>query len=112
MSLLIWVSLKHNCMIVKFHYNTLAAALDEIKAKGFNLDFNLEENSFFKEAGLFKIEDFRIVDIFRYEGSTDRADEISLYALESIDERKGFFLASYGAFTDEYATKVLSLLRA
>ncbi|MFC3559068.1 hypothetical protein [Pedobacter jamesrossensis] len=98
-------------MSVKFHYNTLATALDELKGRGFVLDFNLEENSFFTDSNKFQVEDFRIVDIYRYEGDTDPADEVSLYALESKHGLRGFFLASYGALTDEYSTRVLHLLK-
>lgn len=97
-------------MHAKFHYQTLALAIDDLKAQGFHLDFNLQENNFFQIDSPFKVEDFKIVDIYRYEGDTDPADEVSLYAIQSSSGSKGFFLASYGASTDEYSTKLLSLL--
>lgn len=98
-------------MHTKFHYQTLALAIEDLKNQGFHLDFNLEENNFFRTGSPFNIEDFKIVDIYRYEGNTDPADEVSLYAIESIGGSKGFFLASYGASTDEYSARLLSLLK-
>lgn len=99
-------------MMVKFHYDTLAAALNELTGRGFNLDFNLEQNCFFNSENGFDIDDFQIVDIYRYEGETDPADQVSLYAIESSQGKRGFFLAIYGALTDEYSTKVLHMLKS
>ncbi|WP_157274929.1 hypothetical protein [Pedobacter sp. Leaf194] len=108
---LFFLTLNAKCTMVKFHYDTLTTALHELIGRGFNLDFNLEQNSFFNSENGFNIDDFQIVDIYRYEGETDPADEISLYAIESNQGKKGFFLAIYGALTDEYSTKVLHMLK-
>ncbi|MFC3562864.1 hypothetical protein [Pedobacter jamesrossensis] len=98
-------------MHVKFHYETLSSGIEELKKRGFILDFNLQENSFFSPESKFRVGDFKIVDIYRYEGDTDPADEVCLYALESVAGNRGFLLASYGASTDEYSTKLLALLK-
>ncbi|MBC7426542.1 MAG: hypothetical protein H7321_08405, partial [Bacteroidia bacterium] len=67
----------------KAHYDTVAKAIDDLKAKGFTIDFNLEENSIVSHSEKFHYEDFEIVDVYRYEGDSDPGDEATVYAIES-----------------------------
>ena len=93
------------------HYGTVTEALDAFKKQGFLIDFNLEENFFTHNNEKYHPEDFEIVDVYRYEGNTDPADEASVYALQSKTGVKGVYVTGYGASPDNLITKILKKLK-
>ena len=58
-----------------YSYDTVTEALNDLKKRNFNLDFNLMENSIVCNEDKFDIDDFEIVEYYRFEGDTDPADE-------------------------------------
>ncbi len=98
-------------MNTHYHYSTVSEALDELKKKGYDTDFNLEENCIVCHAGRFNAEDFEITEVYRYEGNTDPADEATVYAIESSNGIKGVLVTGYGAITDSMSTELLSKLK-
>jgi hypothetical protein len=80
----------------KFHYATVTEAIEQLKSQGFTLDLNLKENHF--------------VDLYRYEGPSDPADEATVYALASASGIKGIFVSGYGISTDDESTETLKQL--
>lgn len=93
-----------------FHYGTVSEAINTLRQKGFSIDFNLEENCIVcegKTSDKFKAEDFEIVDLYRYEGNSDPADEATVYALESKSGLKGILVTGYGASGNSNDTKTL-----
>lgn len=44
----------------------------------------------------FDINDFEIVEVFRFEGNTDPSDEAIVYAIESVKGTKGILVSGYG----------------
>jgi len=91
-----------------YHYDTVSNAIQELREKGFNIDFNLPENSLLIENPKFRVEDLTIVDIYRYEGDTDPADEVIVYGIQSADGRRGLFVAGYAAGADQGLAPVFS----
>ena len=94
----------------KMHYGTVTEALDAFKKQGFVIDFNLEENFLTHNNEKYHPEDFEIVDVYRYEGNTDPADQASVYALQSKTGVKGVYVTGYGASPDNLITKILKKL--
>lgn len=92
------------------HYGTVSEALDAFRKKGFNLDFNLEENCIVCGGGKFGADDFEIVDVYRYEGNTDPADEAAVYAIKSATGLKGVLVTGYGTYTDSVSDSILKKL--
>lgn len=93
------------------HYGTVTDAIKAFKEKGFNLDFNLAENCIVCNSEKFLPEDFEIVDVYRYEGNSDPADEAVVYAIESNTGLKGILVAGYGASSDTMSTSMLEKLK-
>ncbi len=93
------------------HYETVSEAIDQLRKKGFTIDFNLEKNCLVCHPETFDPDDFEIVDIYRYEGNTDPADEATVYAIESKTGLKGILVTGYGTSTDTMSTEILSKLR-
>jgi hypothetical protein len=73
-------------------------------------DYNLEANYIVCDADKFTAEDFEIVDIYRYEGNSDPADEAAVYALESKTGKKGILVTGYGMSADTVSPELLAKL--
>ena len=77
-------------------YNTLTEAVQQLKGRGYTIDFNLEENCLVCNGKKYLLEDFEITEFHRFEGDTDPADEAIIYAIESKDGLKGILVSGYG----------------
>jgi len=93
------------------HYATVSAAIEQLRKKGFTVDFNLKENCIVCHPEKFNPKDFEIVDVYRYEGNTDPADEAAVYAIESKTGIKGVLVTGYGISTDSMSTEILNKLQ-
>jgi hypothetical protein len=81
-------------------YETITAAIKDLNARGYELDFNLEENCIICNEEKFHPEDFEITEVYRFEGETDPADEAVVYAIESTTGLKGVLVNGYGIYSD------------
>jgi hypothetical protein len=92
------------------HYGTVTEAINALRAKGFNLDFNLQENCIVCNNNSYQVDEFDIVDMYRYEGNSDPADEAAVYAIQSTKGEKGILVTGYGVSTDEMSADLLRKL--
>ena len=88
-----------------YHYATVSNALEELKEKGFTIDFNVQEKRIIDSP-----DDFEIVHLYRYEGESDPGDEATVFGIKSSTGEKGVFVAGLSAFTDNSAAMVLNEL--
>ena len=81
-----------------YAYDTVAEAVNGLKQRGYNIDFNLEANRIFcnKTAVSLKPADFEITEFYRFEGESDPADEAVVYAIESRTGQKGLLVTGFG----------------
>ena len=93
-----------------YHYATVTEAINNLRAEGFNVDFNIVENWITYHSGKFDTDEFNIVEVYRYEGESDPGDEAVVYAIESASGIKGILVAGYGASSDSISTKMLQKL--
>jgi hypothetical protein len=77
-------------------YDTVSEAVNGLKKRGYELDFNLQENCIICHADKFDVDDFEIVESHRFEGNTDPSDAAIVYAIESVDGKKGVLVSGYG----------------
>jgi hypothetical protein len=102
---------QQHLMKQKFHYATISEAIEQLKAQGFTLDFNLTQNSLKVGEQEYTADEFEIVDLYRYEGPSDPADEATVYALANKAGIKGILVTGFGATADDdAATEVLKHL--
>ncbi len=91
-------------------YDTVSEAVNGLKKRGFETDFNLEENCIVCHNGKYDAKDFEIVEVYRFEGNTDPSDEAVVYAIESVTGVKGVLVNGYGisaeSMGDELARKL------
>jgi len=93
-----------------FHYGTISEAINKFRQQGFLIDFNLESNCIVCDNTKFRSEEFEIVDMYRYEGNSDPADEATVYAIESKTGLKGLLVTGYGISTDSTTSEMLRKL--
>ncbi len=79
-----------------FAYDTVSEAINGLKKRGFGVDFNLEENCIVCHADKFDVDDFEIVEVYRFEGDSDPSDQAVVYAIESLNGMKGVLVSGYG----------------
>jgi hypothetical protein len=94
----------------QFHYATVTEAIEQLKQQGFTLDFNLKENQLIVGGQAYPADEFEIVDLYRYEGASDPADEATVYALANASGAKGILVSGYGVSADEIAEETLKRL--
>lgn len=95
---------------MKTHYDTVSKAIEALRKQGYTTDFNLEKNCIVFHPEKFHPEDFEIVDVYRYEGDSDPADEATVYAIESKTGLKGILVTGYGISTDDMSAQILDKL--
>jgi len=96
---------------MEVHYDTVSNAIEALRKQGFTTDFNIEGNYLVSEKNRLHLDDFSIVDVYRYEGNTDPADEAAVYAIASNDgKEKGVLVTGYGVSSDPLSTEMLQKL--
>lgn len=86
----------------RYHYASVSKALEELKEKGFTVDFNLQEDIIIQNP-----EHFEIIHIYRYEGDSNPDDSAVVYGIKSTKGDKGVFVAGYSANSESHAAQVL-----
>lgn len=79
-----------------FSYDTVTEALKDLKNRNYTVDFNLADNCIVCNEQRFNADDFEIVEVYRFEGDSDPADEAVVYAIESKSGLKGVLVNGYG----------------
>ena len=96
-------------------YNTVTEAIPDLIARGYTRDFNVRPftECFVcnKTGNTLSPDEFVIDEVFRFEGMTDPADEMILYAISSDQLRtKGILLNGYGMYAEPAITNIIKNL--
>jgi hypothetical protein len=93
-----------------FSYDTVTEAVQGLKQRGYDKDFSLQENCLICNEIKYHPEDFEIVEVYRFEGDTDPADEAVVYAVESKNGDKGILVSGYGIYSSEMTSELAKKL--
>lgn len=94
-------------------YETLSQATDDLRKRGFTLEFNQDGktlNCIQDESIILNPDDFEIVEVHRFEGNTDPGDTSVVYAVEGKNGKRGVLVDAYGAYGVEYSPEMLKKL--
>jgi hypothetical protein len=91
-------------------YETVSQAVNGLRQRGYQLNFNLQENCLVCNNKKYDIADFEIVEVHRFEGATDPADEAAVYAIESNDGIKGVLVSGYGISAEGMSAEMVKKL--
>ena len=94
-----------------YTYDTVTEAVNGLKKRGFSLDFNLQENCIVCHQHKFNPDDFEIVEVYRFEGNSDPADEAVVYAIQSVDGVQGVLVGGYGPSADTMSSEMAKKLQ-
>ncbi|GAB3163856.1 hypothetical protein [Telluribacter humicola] len=94
--------------------DTMSEVLNELKERGYKYDFNLTSHAieFFEDGKPLTLspEEFKIVDVYRFEGPTNPSDMAILYAIESKSGLKGTLVDAYGVYGDSLSHEMIKKL--
>ena len=84
-------------------YSTLAEASMELKKRGFNANFKVNQNEKLTDSkwNQFEPSEVKLIEFHRFEGMSDPGDSSIIYALETKSGVKGTLIDSYGADASE-----------
>lgn len=93
-------------------YDTLTEALDDLRKQGFTLDYNLKDDHLKCQQNAIELHpsDFKIVDVYRFEGMTDPDDETVLYAIEANNGQRGTLVDAYGPYSEAVSPEMAEKL--
>lgn len=94
-------------------YDTVSEAVNGLKQRGYTIDFNLEFDCIVcHETPLSLLpNEFEIVEVHRFEGDTDPADEAVVYAIESKHGEKGVLVNGFGIYSDSVSDDLIEKLK-
>lgn len=95
---------------IKYYYETPLVALEQLRSKGYTVDFNLDENCINCQFGSFDETQFRINEIYFYEGESDPGDEATVYGIESSTGLKGVLVTGDETDEDNNTKKIIRKL--
>jgi hypothetical protein len=95
-----------------YTYDTVSAAVNGLKQRGYDIDFNLQADSISCSGGKpsLKPSEFVIAEVYRFEGESDPADEAVVYAIESRDGRRGVLVNGFGISAEELGEEMVEKL--
>ena len=94
----------------KTHYDTVSNAIEALHKQGYTIDFKIENDALTCNEQKFDANNFDVVDVYRYEGNSDPADEAAVYAIKSSTGLKGILITGYGASADDVSAEILEKL--
>ena len=95
------------------NYDTVVAALEGLKARGYTLDFNIAFDSIICRQNdiCLNPNEFEITEVHRFEGQTNPDDEDVVYGVSSLDGSiKGSITSAYGMYADGLSTEMIRKL--
>ncbi len=96
-------------------YPTLSGTMNQFKADGYTVDFNLSNNCIHCPGEQLKLSpsEFQIDRFFRFEGQSDPADGAILYAISSEKYNiKGVLVNGYVIYSEPLTNEMLAKLKA
>lgn len=96
-----------------YTYDTMAEALQGLKQRGYQIDFNLKADRIYCDKTPLSLQasEFEITEIYRFEGDSDPADEAVVYAIESRKGEKGVLVNGFGPSADEIGEEMVEKLK-
>ena len=95
-------------------YDTVTDALKGLKSKGFTVDFNIAFDKLICPRTNIELRshEFKIVEVYRFEGESNPSDEDVVYAVESEDGKiKGVITSAFGLYADPISNEMIQKLK-
>ena len=88
---------------IQYSYDTVSQAISDLAKRGYTIDFSLHPDKMVvpgDNSGIsLSPDEFRIDEVYRFEGETDPGDEMIVFAVSSPDHRvKGIVVNAFGMY--------------
>jgi hypothetical protein len=84
----------------------MSEAVNDLRRRGYTMDFNLQENCLICHQDTLNVEDFEIKEVYRFEGISDPADSGVVYAVEGNKGQKGVLVTAYGMYAQGMGAEI------
>ncbi len=86
--------------------STLVNCINSLSKYGFNMDFKVNDQGLksLQSGKIYHPEEVKILNFYRFEGSSDPSDNSILYAIETNDGSRGTLVDAYGPYADSKVT--------
>lgn len=94
-------------------YDTVTGALNGLRERGYSINFNIAFDKIICSDSKTQLNpnEFEIVEVHRFEGNSNPADEDVVYAVESITGNiKGVITSAFGLYADDTSAEMIQKL--
>jgi len=94
-------------------YDTVTETVNGLKERGYKIDFNLAFDKLICSENkiCLNVNEFKIVEVYRFEGDSNPSDEDVVYAVESEDGKiKGVITSAFGLYADPVSDEMIQKL--
>lgn len=98
-----------------YSYDSVTEAINDLARRGYTYNFNPGDDCIeCKTHNVnLKPDEFRIVEIYRFEGDTDPADETIVYAISSVKHKlKRVLVNAFEVYSDSVSNELIAKLKA
>ncbi len=84
--------------------------INSLTKKGFIESYKAKEEGLqsLSTKRIYKPDEIKVVDFYRFEGNSDPSDNSILFAIETSDGKKGTLVDAYGPYADTNVSKFLN----
>lgn len=96
-----------------YQYDTVVAAINGLKERGYTLDFNIAFDKIIcvQNDHCLNPAEFEITEVHRFEGDTNPSDEDVVYAVASKNNNlKGVITSAFGLYADSISADMIKKL--
>jgi hypothetical protein len=96
-------------LVEKKNLNTMVDCVNSLVLNGFTEDFKARESGLesLSSKKIYKPDEVKILNFYRFEGESDPADNSILYAIETNDGKRGTLVDAYGPYADSKVTRFI-----
>ena len=92
------------------HFTTLTEAMEDLRARGYTHEFGPQRDHLVEQSTDTKLksEEFEVNEFYRFEGTSDPGDEMTLYAITATNGMKGVFVSAQGTYANEVSPALMA----
>jgi hypothetical protein len=92
------------------NFATLTEAMQDVQARGYTHEFAPQRDSLVEKSTQTKLrnEEFMVDEFYRFEGTSDPGDEMTLYAITASNGMKGVFVSAQGTYANEVTPELMA----
>lgn len=95
------------------NYDTLSEAINQLRNKGYQEDFNLKPHCLECSSSQLQLhpEEFTVDAFYRFEGMSNPDDSSILYAISGKDGLRGLLVDAYGMYSESLTNDMVEKLK-